>query len=84
MMEARHQLTEDSGCPVGSQLLQEAMDNICATWQTIADLITDLDKDEPLTDKILNNPSHPVIQLMLTLYTLECYLYKLWGTYENI
>jgi hypothetical protein len=45
MMEARHQLMEDSVCPVGSQLLQEAMDNICATWQTIADLITDLDKD---------------------------------------
>jgi len=32
MMEAKNQLREESGCPEGSQLLQEAMDNICATW----------------------------------------------------
>ena len=76
MMEARQQLREASGCPEGSQVLQEAMDNICATWQTIADLITDLDKDKPLTRKILLDPTHPMTQLMLTLYTLECYLYK--------
>lgn len=77
IMEAKNQLKEDSGCPEGSQLLQEAMDNICATWQSISDLITDLDKDAPLdTFKILYKPSHPVTQLMLRLYTLECYLYK--------
>jgi hypothetical protein len=32
MMEAKIQLIETSGCPVGSQMLQEAIDNICATW----------------------------------------------------
>jgi hypothetical protein len=76
MMEARQQLKETSGCPEGSQLLQEAMNNICDTWQSIADLITDLDKDAPLAQKILQDASHPVPQLLLTLYSLECYLYK--------
>jgi len=32
IMEAKNQLKEDSGCPEGSKLLQEAMDNISATW----------------------------------------------------
>ena len=76
MIEAKNQLKEESGCPEGSQLLKEAMDNICATWQTIADLITDLDKDAPLDYKILCDPTYPVTQVMLRLYTLECYLYK--------
>jgi hypothetical protein len=75
-MEARQQLKETSGCPEGSKLLQEAMDNICETWQSIADLITDLDKDAPLTTKILKDPSHPVPKLLLQLYSYECYLYK--------
>ncbi len=69
-MEAKKQLTETSGCPVGSQLLQEAMNNICGTWQTIADLITTRDEDAPLDYEILYDPSYPVTQLMLTIYTL--------------
>ena len=75
-MEASQQIKETSGCPEGSKLLQEAMDNICATWQSIADLITDLDKDAPLTKKILLDASHPVPKLLLQLYSYECYLYK--------
>ena len=47
--EARQQVKETSGCPEGSNMLEEAMDNICETWQTISDLVTDIDKDAPLT-----------------------------------
>jgi hypothetical protein len=30
--EARQQVKETSGCPEGSNMLEEAMDNISATW----------------------------------------------------
>jgi hypothetical protein len=75
-MEARQQLKETSGIPEGSNMLEEAMDNICETWQTISDLVTDFDKDAPLTGKIFRNPDQPITQLMLTIYSLECFLYK--------
>jgi hypothetical protein len=39
MKEAALQITNDSGCPEGSQLLQEAMDNICATWEQLLELV---------------------------------------------
>ena len=76
MKEATLQVTKDSGCPEGSQMLQEAIDNICATWKQMLDLVTDLDKDKPLDDDILDNPKHPVTQLMLTIYSLETFVYK--------
>jgi hypothetical protein len=34
------------------------------------------DKDTPLTDDILYDPQHPITQLMLTIYSLECFVYK--------
>lgn len=39
-------------------------------------LVTGLDKDQPLTLKILRDPRHPVTQLMLTIYSLETFVYK--------
>jgi hypothetical protein len=36
----------------------------------------DYNKDTPLNFQMLAQPNHPVPQLMLTLYTIECYLYK--------
>ena len=40
------------------------------------DLVTDLDKDQPLTTEILEDPAHPVTLLMLTIYSLETFVYK--------
>ena len=39
MMEARQQVKDTSGCPEGSALLQEAMDNISATWEELLELV---------------------------------------------
>jgi hypothetical protein len=33
MKEAEHQLKESMACPEKSYLLQEAINNICSTWQ---------------------------------------------------
>ena len=44
-LEATRQREETSGCPQGSQLLQEAIDNICATWYQVADQITNIDSE---------------------------------------
>ena len=38
-MEARQQVKDTSGCPEGSALLQEAMDNISATWEELLELV---------------------------------------------
>jgi hypothetical protein len=57
-------------------MLEEAMNNICGTRQTISDMVTDFDKDAHLTYDIFKNLNHPITQLISTIYTLECYLYK--------
>jgi hypothetical protein len=44
-LEATHQIETTSGCPQGSQLLQEAIDNICGTWDQFAELITNIDSE---------------------------------------
>jgi hypothetical protein len=96
MMEARQQVKDTSGCPEGSVLLQEAMDNISATWEELLELVAPknppkkssvlskmknlfkkkFDRDSPLTLEILEDPTHRVTQLMLVIYSYECFLYK--------
>jgi hypothetical protein len=39
------------------------------------ELVKDIDVDAPLTLKILLDPEHPVPQLLLSLYSMETYLY---------
>jgi len=39
------------------------------------ELVKDIDVDAPLTDDILMDPDHPVPQLLLSLYSMETYLY---------
>jgi hypothetical protein len=91
MMEAKEQLRLTSGCPVGSQMLKDAQDNICETWELLLDLVdpknptlvfkmknlfkNKFDRNTPLTYEILDNPRHPATILLLRLYTIECFLY---------
>jgi hypothetical protein len=44
-LEAANQIKETSGCPIGSGLLQEAIDNICATWDQVMDQVTLFDSN---------------------------------------
>ena len=75
MTEATKKLVETSDLDEGSQLLKEATKNICSVWKQVVDLLEDIDKDTPLTNKILSDPSHPVCQLMLTIYSMETFVY---------
>ena len=35
----------------------------------------DFDKNEPLTEKILNDPDHAVVNLIIYIYTMETFIY---------
>jgi len=39
------------------------------------ELVKDIDLDSPLTVEILFDPEHPVPQLLLSLYSMETWLY---------
>jgi hypothetical protein len=77
MTEATKKLVETSDLDEGSDLLKEATDNICSTWRQVFDLLEDkdIDKDTPLYAQILMDPGHPVCQLMLTIFSMETYVY---------
>ena len=57
-------------------MLLEAQENMCEIWTQIFMLpeIT-IDREAPLTEEILEDPSHPVTTLLLRLYSFECFLY---------
>jgi len=40
------------------------------------DQLNDIDIHTPLTNVILEDPKHPVTQLMLIIYSYECFIYK--------
>ena len=76
MMEAREHLRETSGCPEGGGELLKAQENMCEIWTQISMLPEiPIDREAPLTRKILRDPSHPVTTLLLRLYSFECFLY---------
>ena len=76
MMEAREHLRETSGCPEGGGELLKAQENMCEIWTQISMLPEiPIDREAPLTEEILRDPSHPVTTLLLRLYSFECFLY---------
>ena len=73
--EAKHHHLEMSGLSKGSIEMLKAIENICKTWNTILEVPNVPNREEKLTYEILGDPNHPVVQLILYLYTLDCFLY---------
>jgi hypothetical protein len=71
-LEATRQIEETSGCPQGSNLLQEAIDNICATWDQVADQITHIDS-ETGKPKYQCFKKHPLEEVECPEADVTCY-----------
>jgi hypothetical protein len=88
---AKEDIESTSGLQTHSQLLQEAQNNICDTFQDLFNKlhpIISVSKrmalylskkkipqiNEPLTIEILSDPSHPVVELCLYLYSLDSFI----------
>ena len=54
-----------------SAVLQKYKEN----WEFLFELGELGDIDKPLTKKILSNPTHKVTQLLLYIYSMECFIY---------
>jgi hypothetical protein len=56
--------------------MQEAIDNICATWDQIMNQITDFEINIFSNLRIFSELSNDETQMIITLYSIECFLYK--------
>ena len=74
--EAKFQLKQSSENLTSKGLLYEAQLNIKESWLQILNLIEDTDKNAYLTDQILENPRSSVTQVMLYIFSMECFLQK--------
>ena len=75
--EAMLQLQEETGEPEITNSLREAQKNISDTWTDL--FSTDeypIDRNQPLTTKILRDPYHPVTGKLIYSYSIESYVYR--------
>lgn len=45
-------------------------------WKFLFRLVDQANLDEPLTSKILSNPSHNIVKLILYIYSMESFIYE--------
>lgn len=73
--EQKRQLVLTSGLEEDSEKLNEALDNIQKVWENVFAEIPLEERDQPLTVEILCNPEHPIVLMLLYLYTLDNFLF---------
>ena len=55
----------------------DAKHNIQKTWRELLALASVLDRNEPLTVEILEDPLHPIVLVLINLYTHEGFVYRI-------
>ena len=59
-----------------NKVIVETKKNITRTWQELYKVARVQDRNQPLTKKILSDPTHPVVRVVIWTYTYEGFVYK--------
>merc|ERR1712224_682129 len=60
-----------------SQVQINAKNHISETWRVLLSKAQVSDRNKPLTDAILYDPTHPVVDVLINLYSYEGFIYKI-------